>query len=84
MYRDSLDALTRLLSGIDDEGKPVELSGVASVSSTVRTLTNGIRRCAVQVLFENGSVYKIEAFGDEADELHLRARSHPMYTMLLA
>ena len=84
MYRDSVDALTRLLSGIDDEGRPLETSGIASVTSTVHTLINGIRRCSVQVLFENGSVYKIEAFGDEADELHLRAQSHPMFSVLLA
>jgi hypothetical protein len=84
MYRDSVDALTRLLAGIDDEGRPLEQSDISSVSSTVRTLSNGIRRCIVQVLFKSGSEYKIEAFGEEADELHVRARSHPMFNMLLA
>jgi hypothetical protein len=84
MYRDSVDALTRLLSGIDDKGMPLEQSEVSSVSSTIRTLTNGIRRCIVQVIFGNGSQYKIEAFGEEADELYLRAQSHPMFSLLRA
>ena len=78
MYRNSVDAFTRLLDGLDDEGKSVESSEIASISSTMRTLKNVIRHCCVQVLFESGVEYKIEAFGDEADELQLRVRTHPM------
>ena len=84
MYRDSIDAFTRLLDGVDDEGRPLEASDIASISSTVQTLKNGIRHCTVQVLFESGSEYKIDAFGDEADELHFKARTHPMFSLLTA
>ena len=82
MYRDSVDALTCLLSGVDHDGEPLEISEVLSVSSSIVTLSNGIRRCTVQVVFSNGKAYRIEAFGEEANELHHSARSHPMYSMI--
>jgi hypothetical protein len=84
MYRDSVDALMRLLSGVDDEGLPMELPDIAAISSTIRTLKNGIRHCCVQVLFESGAQYKIDAFGEEADMLYLKARTHPMSKLLTA
>ena len=84
MYRDGVDALMRLLAGIDDEGHALKLSKIESISSKIRTLKNGIKHCCVQVLFESGAEYKIDAFGDEADELHLRARSHPTFSLLTA
>ncbi len=82
MYRSSVDALTRLLERIDDFGQPMEVSEVTSVSSLIRTLKNGIRHCSIQVQFASGSEYKIEAFGDEADELHVRASGHPAFEIL--
>jgi hypothetical protein len=84
MYRDSVDALLRLIEGIDDEGTPLESSEIASISSVIGTLSNGIRHCSVQILFENGFEYKIEAFGVEADELYARARNHPMNRLVTA
>ena len=85
MYRDSVDALMRLLSGFDDRGKPLEPSGVVSVSSAdIRLLRNGIRHCCVQVLFESGAEYRIDAFGYEADELYLMARTHPTFSLVTA
>ncbi|MGI0036988.1 MAG: hypothetical protein ACRD99_01360 [Nitrososphaera sp.] len=84
MYRDGVDALTRLLAGIDDEGHALKLSEIASISSMIKTLKNGIKHCCVRVLFESGAEYKIDAFGDEADELHLRARAHPTFNLLTA
>ena len=84
MYRDSVDALIRLLSGIDDEGLPLELPEIASISPTIRTLKNGIRHCCVQVIFESGVEYKIDAFGEEADLLYLKAKTHPISKLLTA
>ena len=84
MYRDGVDALMRLLAGIDDEGHALRSAEIASISSKIKTLTNGIRHCCVQVLFECGAEYKIDAFGEEADELHLKARSHPTFSLLKA
>jgi hypothetical protein len=84
MYRDSVDALMRLLAGVDDEGRAIEGSKIASITSRLKTLNNGIRHCCVQVLFESGAEYKIDAFGDEADELHVRAKTHPTFSLLTA
>lgn len=82
MYQDSVDALTRLLSGVDDGGKPIGRSEIASVTSVIVTLSNGIRHCTVQVEFADGKTYRIEAFGEEASALHSNARSHPLYSMI--
>lgn len=82
MYRDGVDALIRLLSGLDDEGRPLELPEIASCLSSMHTLTNGIRYCSVQVLLESGVEYRIDAFGDEAEALHLRAKTYPMSRLL--
>ena len=84
MYRNSVDALSHLLKGLDDEGRTLEYLDISNISSTIKTLENGIRHCCVQVLFESGVEYRIDAFGDEADELHLRARMHPMRSVLTA
>ncbi len=62
----------------------LELSEIASLSSIIRILMNGIRFCSVHVPFESGKEYRIVAFGDQTEELHPRAWTHPMYTMLLA
>ena len=82
MYRDSVDAFSHLLSGLDDEGKWLEDPDIFTINSTIETLKNGIRHCCVQVLFRSGIEYKLDAFGNEADELHLRARTHPMFNLL--
>ena len=82
MYRDSVDALTCLLSGVDHDGEPLERSEVLSITSTTVIRANGIRQCTVQVVFSNGRAYRIEAFGEEAFELHQNARSHPMYSVI--
>ena len=82
MYRDSVDALYHLLIGTDDEGKSLDDPDISTITSTIETLMNGIRHCCVQVLFQSGIEYKLDAFGDEADELHLRARTHPMFSLL--
>jgi hypothetical protein len=84
MYRNSVDALSHLLKGLDDEGRGLDDPHISNISSTIKTLENGIRHCCVQVLFESGVEYRIDAFGDEADELHLRARMHPTFSLLMA
>ena len=84
MYRDSVDALIRLLSGVDDEGLPLELPEIASISPTIRTLKNGIRHCCVQVIFESGVEYKIDAFVEEADLLYINSKTNPISKLLNA
>ncbi|MCI0565418.1 MAG: hypothetical protein MN733_43690 [Nitrososphaera sp.] len=77
MYHDSVDALAQLLMNGRGEGGPLEASDVASISAKIGVLKNGISHCSVQVRFENGAEYRIEAFGEEAEELHRMAVEHP-------
>jgi hypothetical protein len=39
-------------------------------------LGNGVRHCSVQIKFASGVEYRIEAFGEEADELYHKAKEH--------
>jgi hypothetical protein len=84
MYRNSVDAFSNLLSGLDDEGRKLEDPDISNISSTIKTLKNGIRHCCVQVLFKSGVEYRMDAFGDKADDLHLRARTHLMCSLVTA
>jgi hypothetical protein len=82
MYRNSVDAFSHLLNGLDDEGRMLEDPDISNISSNTKKLKNGIRHCCVHVLFKSGVEYRIDAFGDEANELHLRARTHPMFSLV--
>jgi hypothetical protein len=82
MYRNSVDAFSHLLNGLDDEGMMLEDQDISNISSAIRNLENGMRHCCVQVLFKSGVEYRIDAFGDKADELHLRARTDPMFSLV--
>lgn len=66
MYRDSVDALVQLWAG----GKASEISAKHGY------MTNGIRYCSVQVKFGDGSEYRIEAYGQEAEDLYNEAARH--------
>lgn len=76
MFHNSVDALTKLLTNSGGDGQVLESSGISSVSSKIVILNNGIRHCSVQVKFESGIEYRVEAFGDEADELYRKAKEH--------
>jgi hypothetical protein len=69
-----VDALTKLLT--EGEGEVLERSGISSVSPKIRMLGNGVRHCSVQIKFASGVEYRIEAFGEEADELYHKAKEH--------
>ena len=73
MYRNSIDAFAHLIS----EGRESVFRGTATVtqiSAKIGYMQNGIRYCNVQVTFNNGEEYRIEAYGEEADELYNKAR----------
>ncbi len=76
MFHNSVDALTKLLTSSGGDGQVLESSAISSVSSKISVLSNGVRHCSVQVKFESGVEYRVEAFGDEADELYRKAREH--------
>jgi len=73
VFHNSVDALTKLLTNSGD-GQALESSAISSVSSKISVLGNGVKHCSVQVKFESGIEYRVEAFGDEADELYRKAR----------
>jgi hypothetical protein len=73
VYRNSVDAFTQLVS----EGRESVFHGTASVaqiSAKIGYMQNGIRYCSVQVTFNTGEEYRIDAYGEEADELYSKAR----------
>jgi len=81
VYRDSIDALTQLLAHVSGDGEPLEVTDVASISSRLGVLKNGIKHCCVQITFGTGAEYRIEAFGEEAEDLHRKASEHPTFNV---
>jgi hypothetical protein len=63
MYRNSVDALNELLGGRVSEGS------VDSITPTIGLMKNGIIHCIVQVILSGGEEYRIEAYGEEAEQL---------------
>lgn len=68
MYRNSVDALRNLLS---DEHRTSEVNQISARSWGMQ---NGIAYCVVQVSFANGEEYRIEDYGEAAEELCKAAR----------
>jgi hypothetical protein len=48
-------------------------ASVIQISAKTGYMQNGIRYCSVQVTFNTGEEYRIEAYGEEADELYSKA-----------
>jgi hypothetical protein len=48
--------------------------GVNQISSNIGRMQNGIMYCVVQVMCNCGKEYRIEAYGEEAEELYRIAR----------
>lgn len=47
---------------------------MSQISSSMARMQNGIMRCVVQVVCNCGEEYRIEAYGEEAEELYRMAR----------
>jgi len=65
MYRDSVDALQQLMS-----------SSVKQISAKSWRMRNGIEHCVVQVTLAGGEEYRIEAYGEEAEDLFKMAKKY--------
>lgn len=78
MYRNSVDAFTQLLSSKHTGSVP----GVSEISSTMGRMQNGIVYCVVQVMCSCGEEYRIEAYGEEAEELYRTAREQSAHLCL--
>ncbi|HEX2556916.1 MAG TPA: hypothetical protein VHK86_01215 [Nitrososphaera sp.] len=73
MYRNSIDAFMHLVSE-EREGVFRGTASVTQISVKTGYMQNGIRYCSVQVTFNTGEEYRIDAYGEEADELYSKAR----------
>jgi hypothetical protein len=52
----------------------VSESSVDSITPTIGLMNNGIIHCIVQVVLSGGEEYRIEAYGEEAEELWKEAK----------
>jgi hypothetical protein len=82
MFRSSVDAFLYLLDGREQNDR-VEKHRVASIKADMNHLANGIRCCSVQVLFDDGAGYSIEAYDKEAEELYTEATAYSAKEPLL-
>lgn len=53
------------------------MSGVRRIDTKSTSMQNGITHCVVQVTLANGEEYRIEDYGEEAEELCRAAKEHP-------
>jgi hypothetical protein len=68
MYRNSVDALNELLDGHVSE------ASVDSITPTIGLMKNGVIYCIVQITLSGGEEYRIEAYGEEAEQLWKEAK----------
>jgi hypothetical protein len=74
MFRDSIDAFLYLLDGREQRDHPARRHSVSSIQVDMKLMANGIKRCGIQVMFDDGAGYSIEAYDREADELYKEAK----------
>jgi hypothetical protein len=71
-YQDSIHALRELIPSEPDEGSRRSCH-ITKLSHSVSKLENGIEYCLVEVTCDDGEQYGIQAFGNEAADLHIEA-----------
>ena len=73
-YNNSVDALQRLLS----TGQSSHSSNcrITKIPQDILYMTNGIEYCAVEITCDDATQYGIQAYGEEAIELHEEALRH--------
>jgi len=72
VFRNSVDAFLYLLDGREQEEHPAH--SVKSIEVDIKYMANGIKRCGVQVMYDDGVGYGVEAYDKEADELYREAK----------
>ena len=78
-YINSVDALRRLLS--TDHTSPsgdLPYNKDNKIPQDILHMTNGIEYCPVEITCDDAMQYGIQAYGDEAIELHKEALRHYM------
>ena len=74
MHGDSGLALIRAITAeLDRKEGESPLHRTINLSCRTTSMANGIKWCAVQVECKAGCGYLVEAYGDEAEKLHLKA-----------
>ena len=73
-YGNSIDALQDLFQ--PTSGQPLDCACRITKLTHDASLENGIEYCLVEVTCDNGEQYGIQAFGEEAIELHKEALKH--------
>lgn len=73
MYKSAADALESLIKS--ETQRAGSQCRITKLPSKVSIMTNGIEYCFVEVTCSIGGQYGIEAFGQEAQELHAVASS---------
>ncbi len=71
-YRSSIHALRQLFQPLQGEGHALGCQ-ITKLSREISHLENGIEYCLVEVTCNRGEQYGIQAFGNEALELHNEA-----------
>jgi hypothetical protein len=71
-YQNSIHALRELIPS-DSKENSRRACHITKLSHNVSKLENGIEYCLVEVTCDDGEQYGIQAFGNEAAELHKEA-----------
>lgn len=74
-YRNSIDALQDLVQPTSSQPS-TRACRITKLTHDASQLENGIEYCLVEVTCDNGEQYGIQAFGEEALELHNEALKH--------
>ena len=75
-FNNSIDALQRLLS--TGQSSPSGSCRITKIPQNILHMINGIEYCAVEITCDDATQYGIQAYGDEAIELHEEALRHYM------
>jgi hypothetical protein len=84
MYRNSVDAFVQLTSARQGSSIATATTVITEISAKIGYLKNGIRHCSVQVAFDSGDEYRIEALGEEAEALYREAKEQSVALNVVA
>jgi hypothetical protein len=76
-YNSSVHALQRLLS--TSLSSPSAHCRITKIPQVIPHMINGIEYCAIEITCDDGPQYGIQAYGEEAIELHKEALRHYIF-----
>ena len=75
-YNNSIDALRWLLS--TGQSSPSGSCRITKIPQDILHMVNGIEYCPIEITCDDATQYGIQAYGEEAIELHKEALRHYM------